>query len=169
MGAVPSTVASLASLGLTAAGTVAKGQGVQAADEMQAARADRAAEFGKVQATLTDTTMRENLNTTLGNIDVIRAASNIDPSSPTTAALEDRQRQISDRQRTAAVTTINAQVADDQASANYLRQAGAFALSQSKVAALAGVLGGIGKAFGSFSGGSPGGGDVGDPPPSFEG
>jgi hypothetical protein len=51
---------------------------------MQAERAERAAQFGKLQATLADTTMRENLNTTLSNIDVIRAAAKIDPTSPTT-------------------------------------------------------------------------------------
>lgn len=158
MGAVPAAATSMASLALTAAGTISKGQGEQAADEMQAARADKAAEFGKLNAGLTDTVMRENLNTTLGNIEAIRAAGHVDPTSPTTAAIMDRQEKISDRQRTSALVSINAQVADDQASAVYLRKAGAYAVTQSKTAALAGVLGGIGKGLTAGSGGFPGGG-----------
>lgn len=145
----------MASLALTAAGTISKGQGVQAADEMQAAKAEQAAEFGKLQAGLTDTVMRENLNTTLGNISVIRAAGNIDPTSPTTAAIEDRQSQISNRQRNASLVSINAQVASDQASAAYLHQAGAFALKQSYLGAAAGVFGGISKGLSSGSFGLP--------------
>lgn len=158
MGAAAAGASSMASLALTAAGTISKGQGEKAADEMQAAKAEQAAEFGKLNAGLTDSVMRENLNTTLGNIDVIRAAGNIDPTSPTTAAIEDRQSQVSNRQRNAALVSINAQVASDQASAAYLRQAGSFALKQSYLGAAAGVLGGIGKGLGSGSFGLPGGG-----------
>jgi hypothetical protein len=55
-------------------------------DEMLADQADRAADFGRLQAGLTDVTLREDLNRTLGNIETIRAAGRVDPSSPTTAA-----------------------------------------------------------------------------------
>jgi hypothetical protein len=91
--------ATIASLALTVASDVTQGSATQAADDFKADRAQRAAEFGQVQATLTDVTMRENLNTTLGNIETIRAAAGIDPTSPTTAALLDRSEQLSDRQR----------------------------------------------------------------------
>ncbi len=123
--------ASIASLGLSAYSSILKGQGTKAANEAQAARAERAAEFGKLQAELTDTHFREELNTTLGNIEVIRAAGHIDPTSPTTAAIEDRQRMLSGRQRGAALLNIRSQIAEDLSSADYLRKAGDFAVSQS--------------------------------------
>src|SRR5438093_1112218 len=91
--AAGASVASIASMGLSAYGSVLGGkakkqeldfQGSQYG--MQADRASRAAEFGKLQASLTDTVLRENLNVTLGNIDVMRAAAHVDPTSPTTAA-----------------------------------------------------------------------------------
>jgi hypothetical protein len=146
-GGVAAGPLSIASLGLSAYSSIAKGQGTQAADQMQAERAERAAAFGKLQAGLTDTVMRENLNTTLGNIEVIRAASHIDPTSPTTAAIEDRQSMISDRQRTAALLSIKSQVSEDEASAKYLRDAGDYALSMGYLDAGVKIAGGVGKAF----------------------
>ncbi len=128
-------VASIASIGMSVAGDITKGKATQAADEFQADRATRAAQFGEMQATLTDTTDRENLNTTLGNIEAIRSAAHIDPTSPTTAALMDRSEQLSNRQRMAAVGSIKAQNAEDLASADYLRKAGDFAVTQSYLSA----------------------------------
>lgn len=140
-------IASIASLALTATGDIAKGSATKAADEFQADRATRAAQFGEMQATLTDTTMRENLNTTLGNIEAVRAAAGIDPTSPTTAALMDRSTQLSDRQRMAAVGSIKAQSAEDLASADYLRKAGDFAVTQSYLSAATDVAGGVAKGY----------------------
>lgn len=138
--------ASIASLGLSAYGSVLKGEGTQAADEMQAAKAERAAEFGRLQAGLVDASMRENLNVTLGNIDVIRAAGRVDPTSPTTAAVEDYNRMVGERARTAQELSIRSQVAEDEASAQYLRQAGDFALTQGYLSAGVDVLKGVAKA-----------------------
>lgn len=126
---------SLTSVGLSAYGSIMKGQGEQASFEFKADQAEQAARFGREQADLTDVTMRERLNTTLANIDAIRAAGRVDPTSPTTAAVEDWQRTISDRQRSAAVITQKAQAASDEASAKYLRQAGDFAMTQAYVGA----------------------------------
>lgn len=128
-GAAAGTLSALSPL-MSAYGSVMKGQGTQAADDMQADRLNRAADFGRVQADLTDTTMREQLNTTIGNIDAIRAAGRIDPTSPTSAALIDRQTQLGDRSRGAALLNIRSQVSEDEASAAYLRKAGDFALMQ---------------------------------------
>src|SRR5262245_17714003 len=77
-----------------------------------------------MQAGLTDVQFREELNTTLSNIEVMRAAGKIDPTSPTTAAFEERQRMVSDRQRIAAVGNIRQQAAEDEASAAYLQRLG---------------------------------------------
>lgn len=145
---------SVASLGLAAAGTVMKGEGDKASADFRADQAEQAARFGREQAGLTDVTMRERLNTTLANIDVIRAAAHIDPTSPTTTAVENWQRTLSDRQRTTAVVSQKAQASSDEASATYLRKAGDFALTQSYLSAAAGVAGGTAKGLGpsgSFS------------------
>lgn len=122
--------ASIASAGLGAYASIKKGEGVQASDEFQAKRAERAAAFGKLQAEQTDTVMRENLNTTLANIEVIRAAAHIDPTSPTSAAIEERQTMVSERQRRTALLNTQSQVAEDEASGKYLRDAGDYALKQ---------------------------------------
>lgn len=123
--------ASVASLALTAASDITQGSATQAQDEFQADKAERAAKFGELQATLTDTTMLQNLNTTLGNIESVRAAAGADPNSPTAVALMDQSESRSDSQRLAAVGSQRAQSAEDLASADYLRRAGDFAVTQS--------------------------------------
>ncbi|MCK1445428.1 hypothetical protein IVB43_23875 [Bradyrhizobium sp. 48] len=132
-------------MALTATSDIMKGSATQAANDFQADRAERAAQFGELQATLTDTTMRENLNTTLGNIQAVRAAAGIDPTSPTTAALMDQSSSRSERQREAAVGTLKAQSAEDRASADYLRKAGDFAVTQSYFAAAGDIASGVAK------------------------
>lgn len=127
----PAGAASIASLGLGVFSSITKGQGTKAADDFQAAKAERAAAFGKLQAGQTDAVMREQLNTTISNIDVIRSASRVDPSSPTTAAIEARDSMVANRQRQTALLNINSQVSEDEASAAYLRKAGDYAVSQS--------------------------------------
>lgn len=139
---------SLLSLGLGAASTVMKGEGEKSADEFKAAQAEQAARFGREQADLTDVTMRERLNTTLANIDAVRAAAHTDPTSPTEQVIGDWQRTLSDRQRMAAVVSQRAQAESDDAAAKYLKQAGDFALTQSYVSAAAGVAGGVAKGLG---------------------
>jgi hypothetical protein len=148
MQAAVAGVASIASIGLSAYGSVAKAQGTNAADQMQADQLTRAAEFGRLQAGLTDVTMREKLNTTLSNIDAIRSAGNVDPSSPTTAAVEGRDILLSDRQRTAEVLSEKSQADQDMASAAYLQKAGQFALLQGDIGAGAAIFGGIAKGLG---------------------
>lgn len=138
---------SIAALGLSAASSVMKGEATQASDQFQADKARRAAQFGQLQASLVDTSMRENLNIQLGNIDVIRAAGRVDPSSPTTAAVEDFNRMVGERQRTAQELSIRSQVAEDEASADYLQKAGSYAMLMGGLSAGADVLGGIGKAL----------------------
>lgn len=141
-------IASIASIGLSAMGTISKGEGEKAADEFKAARAEESAKFGRLQADLTDTTLREQLNITLSNIDAIRAPGNIDPRSPTGAAIADRNIAVSERQRLASEVSLRSQAASDEASARYLRSAGDYALTSSYIQAGAGVLGGVAKGFG---------------------
>lgn len=157
MGAAAAPVAavsSLASIGLSVFADVEKGKGQKAQADFQASQAEQAAKFGRLQADLTDTTMRERLNTTIGNIDAIRAAGNVDPSSPTTGAVEDWNRMLSDRQRTAAVVTARSQADADEAGARYLRQQGAYAQKMSYLSAGVTASSGLAKGFsgGAFKG-----------------
>lgn len=138
-------VSSLASIGLGAASSIEKGRGTQAADEYQAQRAEQAAEYGRTKAAQTDAQTRENLNITLGNIDAVRAAAGVDPSSPTTAALRDKTVELGDRARVTQVDNILAQATQDQNDAAYLHQAGRFAYGMGELSAAAGVAGGLAK------------------------
>lgn len=156
MGQVASSLAgpaSIVSLGLTAASDITKGSATQAADAFQADKAERAAQFGELQAKLTDTSMLQSLNTTLGNIETVRAAANADPTSPTGAALLEHSADLADTQRMATVGSQRAQAAEDQASADYLRKAGDFAVSQSYLSAATDVAGGIFKGVTGRGGG----------------
>jgi len=89
--------------------------------------------------------MLQNLNTTLGNIESVRAAANADPTSPSSIALMDQSRERSDLQRMAAVGSERAQSAEDLASADYLRRAGDFAVTQSYLKAGTDVAGALAK------------------------
>ena len=140
-------ISSIASMGLSAGSAMMGAAGTNAADQMQAAQAEQAAQFATLQAQLTDTTMRQKLNTTLANIDAIRASGNADPNSPTTNAIDKWNTQLSDTQRLAADVTERSQAASDLSSANYLHQAGQFALGQGAFSALTGISGGLAKGF----------------------
>ena len=121
-------VASAVSPVMALASGVMQGEGQQAAEDYKAAKAKRAAEYARVAATQTDAQMRENLNTQLANIDAIRAAGHADPNSPTSIAIKDRTSMIGDRQRNIQVGNIMAQASQDEADAQYFKQAGDFAL-----------------------------------------
>lgn len=140
------------SIGLSAYSDVEKGAATQSSDEFQADKATQNAQFGRLQADLNDTTAREKLNTTLGNIDAIRAAAHVDPTSPTTGAVEQWQTEISERQRLATSGTLRTQAATDDASATYLRQSGQYAQSQGYLNAGIDILGGVAKGLTAAAG-----------------
>jgi hypothetical protein len=155
MGGV-AAVASIASVAMSAGGSIMKGMGTNAGDQYQAARLERAAEYGRVSADQTDAQMRENLNVSLGNIDAVRAAAHTDPSSPTGAAIVDRTEMLGDRARGIKVGNILAQTNQEQADASYLQSAGSFAQTMGFFGAGADVMKGIGSTnFGAFGGGAP--------------
>lgn len=156
-GSATGSAISIAGVGLSAMSQVQAAKGTQAADTARADQLDRAAERGRLAATQTSAQMTEDLNTTLGNIAAVRAASNIDPNSPTTAAVLDRQEYVGDRARSISVENLTAQAEENEASANYMRQAGAFALSQGKLGAFATLLKGFGQGASKSGFGFPGG------------
>lgn len=147
MGPEVAVAASVGSLALDAGSSILGGQGKKAEQDYLAARDQRAAELGRLRAAQTDVALREELNTTLGMIDVQRAAANIDPTSPTTAVLKEAETSQSDRQRTTKIAGINAQVDEDLASARYRKSAGDTALLGGYLGAGGKVLKGIGAGF----------------------
>lgn len=120
----------------------AQAAGENAGDQAQADRLDRAAEYGHAAAEETNAQLSENLNVQLGNIDAVRAAARVDPTSPTTAALSDRTDFMANRTRAIQVGNINAQADQNTSDATYLRSAGAYALKMGKLGADATMLGG---------------------------
>ncbi|MBM3505903.1 MAG: hypothetical protein FJX65_18835 [Alphaproteobacteria bacterium] len=162
--------ASIPQAGFGVASSIAKGQQERAAAnmraneaEMAAQRAERAAEFGRVQADQTDVSHREEPATVLANIDAQRASSGLDPTSPTGIALKERETEVSDRDRRNRVTGLRLQAEEDERQAaygrsvaTYQRAVGRSALKLSYFnagASLAGGAAGIASAFGGASGG----------------
>jgi hypothetical protein len=136
--------ASLAGLALEGFGKVYAAEGEAASQEFLAERDKRNAEYGKLKASQLDAQLLEELNTTLANIDVTRAAANIDPSSPTTAALKAEEARLSDRARNIKVSSILAQAREDQLSSAYRRDLAGDIRTAGYISAGAGVLKGIG-------------------------
>ncbi len=120
-------IAAIGAAGLTAFGDIEKGAGTQAADEMQASELRQRAQYAGIAMTETSANMLDRLNTTLGNIDSVRASMHDDPSSPTGAALRGMTAAYGDQERAIKVGNIMAQASMDTASAAYLDQAGSFA------------------------------------------
>lgn len=134
---------SLASLGLSAYATILQAQGTASADEFQAKKLEEAATYGDLKAVQTGGQMTRNINTTLGNIDAVRAAANADPSSPTGAAIRDNAEDIGTDQKNITVNSILQQSRQERADAAYYRSAGDNALLAGGIGAAAGIARGI--------------------------
>lgn len=144
-------IASLASIGMSAASSVMKGAATSSADKMQADRLEQAAQYGKVQAAQTAAKDTENLSIKLDNIDAVRAAQNSDPSSPTTAAIRSRTSYLANEDQSIQVGNIMAQVNEDQASSAYYNSAASYAMTMGDVGAAANLAKGIGSTnWGTF-------------------
>jgi hypothetical protein len=134
---------SLASIGLSAYSTMLKAEGTAAADEWQAAKLENAAKYGELKAVQTGAQMSRSLNTTLGNIEAVRAAARANPNSPTGAAILDEQEQIGTEQRMTTVNSILAQATQDRADAKYYKSAADDALFAGGIEAAAGIAKGL--------------------------
>lgn len=164
-------VASIAGVGFKAAGNIMQGKAAQSAAEAaaskaeyDAARTERAAEFGRIKADQTDAHLREELAVTLHNIDAVRAASGVDPTSPTGQAIKDNETYISDRSRFSQITSIRLQAEEDERAAGYSRSLATYqravgkqALKMGYLNAAGTVIGGIGSLgmTGGATGGAP--------------
>jgi hypothetical protein len=136
-----------------------KAEGESQGDTYQAERLDVAAQYGDLKATQTSGQMTRNLNTTLGNIDAVRAAAGTDPTSPTGAAVRDNQEFIGNTNKEITVGNINAQTEQERSDAAYYRTASANALISGQLAsssdmasAEAGAAGSLVKGISGLSG-----------------
>lgn len=149
---------SIASIGLQTYATTLKmqsdetqAQGVAQADTYQASRLDTAAQYGYLKATQTQGQMTQNLNTTLGNIDAVRAAAHTDPTSPTGAQVRNSVETLGNAKTAIATDSITAQAVQDTNDATYYRTASANALLAGGQAATADEVSGAAGIFGSVA------------------
>ena len=163
-------VASIAGVGFKAYGQVAQGKAAQSAAEAAASRAEydaarteRAAEFGRIKADQTDAHLREELAVTLHNIDAVRAASGVDPTSPTGQAIKDNETYISDRSRFNQITSIRLQAEEDERAAGYSRSLATYQRAVGKQALKLGYLNAAGTVIGGLGGVMAGGASGGAP------
>jgi asparagine N-glycosylation enzyme membrane subunit Stt3 len=133
----------LMSIGLSAYSTMLSAQGTASADEFQAAKLENAAKYGELKAVQTGGQMTRSLNTTLGNIDAVRAAANTDPNSPTGIAMRDYAEQTGTDQKTTTVNSILAQSLQQKNDAAYYRSAASDALFAGEISTAAGIAKGI--------------------------
>lgn len=158
------SIASLASVGLSAAAQGVAAKGTSTADLFKAEQLEQAAVYGELKATQTNAQMTRNLTMTLGNIDAVRGANRTDPTSPTGAAVRDFVEATGEEQKGITVDTIMQQARTDEANAAYLRQASSQALLGGDLGIVGQLLKGGAGALQSLAGGaSPGGSSIGNP------
>lgn len=126
-------------------GTIMGAQAQAAGAKAQQLKAQKAAQIARVQADQADSAYRDELATTLANIDTIRASANVDPTSPTAFALRREAQDDSDMQRERKVSGIRMQ-------ANQYDQDAAFYGSAARNYITAGLVNAGGQAFGGLKG-----------------
>lgn len=115
--------------------------GASQAKKHQAAQAETDAKIGRIQADQIDAAYRDELNSTIANIQAIRASTGVGVDSPTTQAVEARNQKESDRNRRRDVASKRMQANQDENDARYLRSSAKFSL-------LGGVVGALPAFFG---------------------
>ena len=136
---------SLASAGLSAYSTILQSQGKADSDNWQAEKLQTDATYGDLKGVQAGGQMTRNLNTTLGNIDAVRAAANTDPSSPTGVVVRSNQEEIGTTNKNITVNSILQQATQERNDAAYYQSAASNALFAGGVGAAAGLAGAIGK------------------------
>lgn len=131
---------------------IAGGIGAKAAGDAQADAKFRAAQVARARAQQVDLASRQELEQTLSNIIAIRASSNADVYSPTTAAVLERQQEIGGRNRQARVSSESIRADNLEREGYAAGNAGNWGLAGGLIKAVPG----FGSLFGSFNFGSSG-------------
>ena len=126
----------IAGFALQGVSMIIGGMGQAAAQQAEAAKAERAKQVALIQADQTDAAYRDDLNTTIANIKAIRASTGADPNSPTTDAFIDTESAASERVRRIKVGGIRMQATQYGLDAQQFRNAAQYSL-------LGGFLGGL--------------------------
>jgi hypothetical protein len=127
--------------GLAMVGSLQQGAAAASSNNQQAQLAEQRAYIGRIKANQTDTQFREELSTTLANIDGIRAAANTVPGA-TSMAIRENEKKVSGRQRRTSVFNVMSQVtADEMAADIYAANARSALMAGGIGAATAGVNG----------------------------
>ena len=111
-----------------AAASLAIGVGGLVGNNQSAQTAKDQAGLARVQANETDTAYREDLMSTISNIRAIRASTGVGANSPTGVAIEQRQEQLSDRNRVTAVTGKRLEAQSQDRAAGAYQTAGVMSL-----------------------------------------
>lgn len=114
--------------GLSLASGFISGKGDQAAQNYKAQQSERAAQIGKIQADQVDASYRSELNSTIANIRAIRSSAGVDPNSPTGMAIDAKQEQTSNRDRSIEVANKRMQATQDEEDAKFYRSSAKSAL-----------------------------------------
>jgi hypothetical protein len=132
-------------------GSVSEGYATQAGYEHDARKARRAATAGGAAASQTDTFFREELQSTLATIDVMRAAAGVVPTSPTGMAIRDEQTRVAARQRVTQVSNLRNQAVQSDADARALTYAGYAAVDAGWLKGLSSFAAAASSVFGGGS------------------
>lgn len=108
----------------------------------EAAKSERAAQVGRIQADQIDANYRDELNSTLANIKAIRASAGVVSDSPTGQAVDAGQVRTSTRDRIIDVGSKRMQATQDESDAKFRRSA-------AKTTLLAGGLKSLSSFFGA--------------------
>ncbi|WP_109368267.1 hypothetical protein [Ochrobactrum soli] len=106
---------------LTGGSMLISGIGGAIGYNQQAQQAKDAAATGRIQANQIDAGYRDELNSTINNIRAIRAGTGVAANSPTTLAIEDENRRVSDRNRTRDVASRRIQADQSERDARTFR------------------------------------------------
>ncbi|MGL4297108.1 MAG: hypothetical protein ACRCTG_15455 [Aestuariivirga sp.] len=129
-------------LTMTAGSTLMQAQGQSAGAKAQQIKSQKAAQIARVQADQADTAYRDELRTTLANIDTIRASANVSADSPTAFAIRDKAGGDSDLQRERKVAGLKMQANQYEQDAAFYGSAARNYMSAGLVTAGAQMTGG---------------------------
>jgi hypothetical protein len=132
----------IASLGLTAASAISEGNANAAGAKHSAQQATVAGQAARANADATDAYYRDDLTATLANIAAIRASVGLS-DSPTSAAISDENRRVSDNERIAKVAGIRAQASQYADDAKFYQSAAKQYAGLGMLKAASGFAGGL--------------------------
>jgi hypothetical protein len=136
----------MASSGLKAFGDIYAAQGKAEGAKYRAATLEANAQRARVSAVQTGAAESQQLATTLGNIDAVRAAAHGDPTSPMAGAYRDMNEDLGLTKKAIDVDNIMAQARQDDSDAAYLRTSAKYALTSGYISAGSDVLSALSKA-----------------------